>query len=182
VCVCLELSWIIEVMYERRGSLGGGIEDGSVLEEEVIIDGDTSAGLEEVINALLLSEEGVDERLVVGGEGSLEEVAKEGEDIMEASPVLIILGLEGDSLEYLHEDGKIKDDGGSKEGVFTHVVDIEEVLTTKEDLTSVLIESLLSITSRWDILDDNHVVDTLLLLLIGEHIARFNHVINTTLL
>lgn len=68
---------------------------------------------------------------------------------------LAFLRLHLDPLCQLSEDDQVEYDGGSKEGVFTGIVEDDSVVATHEDLGGVLVHGTLAVADIGHIFDDN---------------------------
>lgn len=117
-----------------------------------------SASLENVIESLLLSVEGVDKWSINISEWSLAEIAESRENAVEAG-VVLVTDLVLDSFEDLGEEDEIENDGGGEQGVLADVVADKSVLAIQEDGGDVLIHSLFGVSCEGDVLDDDLVVD-----------------------
>lgn len=130
----------------------------SVLEEKIIVAVKSSTGLENVIEGILLSVEGVDEWGISISEWGLAEISEGGENAVEAGEFLVT-DLVLNSLEDLGEENQVENNWSGKERILTDVVADEGVLTVQEDRGDILIHGLLGVSSEGDVLDNNLVVD-----------------------
>jgi len=146
-----------------------------LLQQHVVVRGETDASLQDVLDASTLAEESIDELCVFGDEGSFEEVGEDGQNWVELVEFGGGGGLVGDAAHELGEDDEVVDDGGGEKRVFACVVEDDGIVASHEDLGCVFVHGSLGITNVWDILDDNDVVGVLAFLV--EDGVGGNHVV-----
>ena len=138
---------------------------------------EAKAGAENVDNGAALLGQGVDNRRAGGRKRSLEHVAKDAQDAVEALEVLLVtLSLPLDAGEQLSHQDKINDQRGGQKRVLADVEQRNGLVTTKENVAEVLIKSTLVVSDGGHILDDDGVVGVLALLV--EDVVGLNHIIN----
>jgi len=121
--------------------------------EGAVIRLETSGDLKDVDKRFSLFGETVDDILLVVSDGSFEEETQIRENWAHGFTVDLHPG------EELSEDNHVDHEGGSQERVLTDVVGGDGVDTVHEDRAGVLIEGTLRVLNKWDVLDDNFVID-----------------------
>lgn len=85
-----------------------------------------------------------------------------------------------DAFEEFSQQEQVDDDGSCQERVLTHVVEHEGVLSSHEDGGEVLIHGLLGVSSEWNVLDHDLMIDLQILLSWVQDSVRFKDVIDAT--
>lgn len=130
----------------------------SEFHQKVIFQRNTSADLEKILNTVLLSEKRIYDWGFVSGSWGLAQVTQNAQDVVESVEIGFVVSLPFDSFQEFSKEDQVQDDWGGQEGVFTDVVNAPGLLAAQEDLGNVFIDSLLGVTSTWDVLDDDFVV------------------------
>lgn len=138
---------------------------------------ETNASTEDVDKSGALLAQGVDDRGTGRGQGSLEHVAENTQDAVEALVVFTLaVRLPADTGHHLGEHNQINDQGRGQKRVLTDVEQTDGLVATHEDLGVVLIQSTLVVTDSRHVLDDDSVVGVLILLV--ENVVGRDHVVH----
>ena len=131
------------------------------LEEHVGNRVETNASAEDVLNALALSCEDVDDWGSLGDARSLEQIREDAEDAVKVLKSFGLVCLVLDAGHELGDDDEVEHDWRSEQRILACVVQCDGVAASHVDLAGVLVHGSLRVAHIGDVLDHNDVVGVL---------------------
>jgi len=125
------------------------------------------ADLEQVLDAVLLTGEAVNQGGFLSGLRGFHEVAEHTQDSIESLEALV-LDLVFNSFEELGQEEKVQNDRCGKEGIFANVVECQGMLATHKYLGDVLVHCFLGVSGRGNVFDDDRMIDVQAAVSFGE--------------
>jgi hypothetical protein len=146
-----------------------------VLQSHVRLWVKTETSAEDVCESSALLGKSIDDRSARWRKWSLEHVAEDAQNAVEAT-IVAGLGLPLDTSHHFSNEDEVDDQWRGEERIFADVEQRDGLVATKENLCVVLVESTLVITDSWHVLDDDTVVWVFTLLV--KHSVGSDHVVN----
>mmetsp|Transcript_10260 Transcript_10260/g.24112 ORF Transcript_10260/g.24112 Transcript_10260/m.24112 type:complete len:461 (+) Transcript_10260:306-1688(+) len=147
-----------------------------VLKRHVVGRRQRHARAEDVLDAAALREERVHHGRARRHEGRLDQVREQRHDGMEVRPLRELRRLVLDARGHVSENGEVEDEGRGQQGVLARVVHDDGLDATHEDVGCVLVHRALAVAHLGHVLDHDHVVGVLVLVV--KDAIRADHVVD----
>mmetsp|Transcript_22684 Transcript_22684/g.52428 ORF Transcript_22684/g.52428 Transcript_22684/m.52428 type:complete len:201 (+) Transcript_22684:1659-2261(+) len=148
----------------------------TMLKSHVVVRTQPQTGTHHIHNRTTLREQCIHNGSPIRNKRGLQHIRKKRQDRVEGLPLVITRLLHADALTELPENHQIVNQWCGQKRILTCIVHHNRVLSTHEDLRSVLIHRTLRVCHIWHILDHHNMIG--MFILFKQNTVRSNHIIH----